>query len=100
MQVMAVEDRSHAGQRVAGDGRDFGLGASGERQSGHRRAAEIVEGQFSDPEPFGDFAEIRLEIPLRPPVAIGENDRASPWRLVERSLEWHADRDHDPDPGL
>jgi hypothetical protein len=99
---MAIEDRAHIAQRQAGNGRDFRLGTSSQREPSHCRPAQVMKGHADDTCCLAGFAP-RCPEAIRCPrfaFGVGEDDRAALRCGIERGFEWRANRDFNAPSGL
>jgi hypothetical protein len=99
-QVVRVEDRAHAAQRMTGDGGNLCLGTSTDRKPRYCRSAQVVK---CDPHDTGALAGLAPRCPkaVRRPwlaVAVGQ-DRGRAFRhRIEHGLERCTNRNYHPAP--
>src|SRR6516165_7720886 len=101
-EIVRIEDRAHAAQRVPGDGGDLGLSGTSNSEPRHGSAAQIMEREPEEANSLAGATPGSLEPCARPWLAIAfdEDDRRKLRRGVERGFERGADRDDDARAGL
>ena len=68
---MSIQDRPYVFERVASNGGYFGLGASGNRQSGNGGSAKVVKSQAGDTGFLASLPPRGPETVLRPWLIVG-----------------------------